>query len=671
MLKNSSVFTLISGALYIILCTQPLFCQDVNRDTLAKETLEEAVSTASRKPSSVKGTVPVQVLDRTELDRLGVQELYEAVRTFSGVSIKDYGGVGGIKTVSVRSLGSQHTAICYDGITVSNAQSGQVDIGRFSLDNVDQVSLSIGQDDDIFQTARMFASSGALNIKTARPVFNDTKFHLTAQMKAASFGTYNPYLLYQQKITKGWSFGINADWLTSKGEYPFKLINGSEVTDEIRKNSDVNTLRGEINIYGDMGRGGSLTMKGNYLYSERGLPGSVILYNDDASERLWDRNAFASLHYENSLSNKWALLANMKYSYAWNRYQIIDDRYPDGKQEDRYLQNEYYGSLAAQYSPTEALRFTLAQDFFANTLDATIPDFQYPLRYTSLSAMAAQYKSPRITASASLLGTYITERVKIGEAAPDRSRLSPAASVSFKLLDRANFYLRLSYKDAFRAPTFNDLYYARVGNRNLSSEKARQYNLGLTWNGAFEEGPVRYAGVTVDGYFNQVRDKIVAIPTMFIWKMMNVGRVNIAGTDVNGTVTFSLPLWMSITLSGAYSYQWAADVSDSQSKTYLNQIPYTPRHSGNVSFTFKSKWINLGYILTAVGERYSLPQNIPANLINGYFDHGISANHTFEFKKCSLKLQAEGLNLSDVNYEVIRYYPMPGRSFRVTLKFIL
>ena len=490
-------------------------------------------------------------------------------------------------------------------------------------------------------------------------------------MKAASFGTYNPYLLYQQRLGKNWALALSGDWLTSNGNYPFKLVNGGLVTDEIRKNSDVNTARGEINLYGDMGRGGNITFKGNYLYSERGLPGSVVLYNDTSTERLWDKNAFASIHYENRISDKWALLSNFKYNYAWNRYLIKSDIYESGEEDDRYTQNEYYGSVAAEYSPYEFLRFTLAEDFFVNTLISSIPESQSPVRYTSLTAFAAQYNSSRVTATLSVLGTYITERVETGDAAPDKSRISPAVSISYKLLEEHNLRVRLSYKDGYRAPTFNDLYYARVGNKNLKAEKAAQYNLGLTMNGVLCEDVIDYASISVDGYFNRVKDKIVAIPTLFIWKMMNVDKVNIAGVDVNLSSTFTLPADMSIVLGGAYSYQYAVNMTDPESKIYKHQIPYTPRHSGSVSLSWKSKWISAGYIMTAVGDRYALPQNIEANRIAGYFDHSASLHHTFDLKKCKIRVQAEVSNISNVNYEVIRYYPMPGRSYKLTVKFLL
>lgn len=631
-------------------------------DTTDVVQLEHLTVVGVSKPSSTRQSVPIQALDSKEFERLGMQNLHEAVRTFAGASLKDYGGIGGIKTVSVRSMGSQHTAICYDGITISNTQSGQVDIGMFALDNVEQVSLSIGQSDDIFQTARMFASSGVLNIKTQQPLFDGKSVNVTAHMKVASFGTFNPYLMYQQKLSDRWSFSVNGDWLTSNGEYPFTIRNGNEDIDMIRLNSQVNTLRGEINLYGNLGSAGNLSFKGNYLYSARGLPGSVVLYTQDANEWLWDRNGFGSLHYENRFSQDFAIMANLKYSYSWNHYLKLDDRYSSGKEETYYTQNEYYGSVAGEYSFSEKLKLTVAEDFFINTLDATLIDFVYPVRYSSLTSVAGQYKDPRLTITASILGTYITEDVRVGEPAKDRYRISPSLSVSYKLFADENIRIRASYKDGFRAPTFNDLYYSRVGNKELEPEKASQFNLGVTWSGM-------RTTLSVDGYFNKVRDKIVAIPTMFIWRMLNVGEVNMAGLDLNGSVNIPLPAMMSLLLNANYSYQYAIDVSNPKSKSYRHQIPYTPRHSGNLTLSWKNKWVNLSYICAAVGKRYSFPQNIDANLIKGYLDHTVSLNRTFDIKGHKVTIMGEVLNIGDVNYEVVQYYPMPGRSYRFSIKY--
>lgn len=98
----------------------------------------------------VRSMAPTQTLSKEELKSLNALQVSDAVKHFAGVTVKDYGGIGGLKTVSLRSLGAEHTAIGYDGIAVSDCQTGQIDIGRFSLDKVDRLSLSNGQNDNIF-----------------------------------------------------------------------------------------------------------------------------------------------------------------------------------------------------------------------------------------------------------------------------------------------------------------------------------------------------------------------------------------------------------------------------------------------------------------------------------------------------------------------------------------
>lgn len=638
-------------------------------DDIRTDSIRELVVTAKNITSPTRHSTPIQVLTRKDIEKLGVQGLSEAVRTLSGVNIRDYGGIGGIKTVSVRSMGSSHTAVSYDGISLSNVQSGQIDIGRFNLDNIEQIDLSIGQTDNIFQSARMFASAGALSIQTAKPDFSTSPVHVGIQMKAGSFGTYNPSAIYQQKLGKGWWLSMNGDYLYSKGDYPYILRNGSETSRKIRKNSDISSGQIELNLFGDMGKGGRLNMKANYYDSERGLPGSVILYNDEANERLWDRAAFAQMQYENSLTPKWDIRAQAKYNYAWTHYHNEGSSQAFGIQDDYYTQQEYYLSAGTLYKPFEFLRFSIVEDFFVNTLVSNIPEFAYPVRYSSLTALSGQFENSRLTATASVLATYITEDVRYGEAAPDRFRLSPAASISFKITEDQNFRIRASYKDGFRVPTFNDLYYARVGNRNIKPEKATQFNLGLTWSGSIPGGVIDYASFSADAYYNLVKDKIVAIPTMFIWKMMNMGKVDIYGTDINAQINFRLTDKMSMELGGNYTYQKAIDLSDPEAKNYRHQIPYAPEHSGNIIFSFLNPYIDITYMLNAIGDRYSMSQNIPSNLIEGYIDQNISLSHTFTIKNTKLKLQAECLNIGNVQYEVIKYYPMAGRSFRITLKF--
>lgn len=640
-------------------------------DSTKVHTLSEVDVTASKRMPITQSSNPLQVIYQSDMERLGLQDLADAVKLFSGVAVKDYGGIGGLKTVSIRSLGAQHTAVSYDGVVVSNYQSGQVDISRFSLNQISNVSLSVGQSDNIFQTAKMLASAGALEIRTAKPSFTRNKnYTAQAQIRGGSFGQFSPSIQAAYRLSKVLSVNATTEWMQADGNYSFTLSDGMESFRKKRKNSDIKSLRSELNLFADWKQGSKMNIKAYYYDSKRGLPGSVILYNDYAKERLSDKVFFTQAYYENKFSSQWALKANLKYNRAYNKYVDVNNKYEGGKQVDTYTQQEYYASTVALYQPLSYLSFSLAEDFSYNTLRTSIPSNQSPNRYTSLSALAAQFTCNRLSVSGSILGTYITERVKTGTKADDLKRLSPAVSLSFQPFVKEQFFIRAGYKDVFRTPTFNDLYYPRLGNTGLKPEKAKQYNVGLSWLGQpFKQ--VSYIRASVDAYYNKVNDKIVAIPTMFIWKMMNFGKVEIKGVDINLATEIPIAQDMSLQLGGGYTYQHAIDITDKESKIYRNQIPYTPPHSGSASASLENKWVNISYSLIASSKRYSLPQNISDNKIDGYIEHTISANRSFELKHCNVRLQAEVVNLTNKTYEVIQWYPMPGRSFRALIRIDL
>lgn len=648
------------------LCTDLQAQQTEDSITGKVHAIPEVGVKGRRIPPALSATAPLQQMKKAEMERLGVLDVASAIQHFSGVSVKDYGGIGGLKTVSVRSLGAQHTAVSYDGVAVSDCQSGQVDISRFSLDNVSGLGLSIGQSDNIYQTAKMFASAGALSIETTRPDFDKRSYQLLAHMKAGSYGLANPSLFYAQKLSNRFSLSAYTDYLRADGSYPFKMWNGNKLIDAKRNNSDIETYRAELNLFATLSGKQDLRAKLYLFDSERGLPGGVIYDNSYAAERLYDRNYFGQLKYENRFSEQWKLQASGKFNFSWNRDY---NNKSSGITDDRFRQTETYLSATLWSEPLKGLSFSLAQDFAYNYLSTTLRDCQYPERFTYLAVLATHYKSNHLSATASLLNTYITENVRTGNAAPDRKRLSPAVSLSWKPFD-FGLRFRASYKDIFRTPTFNDLYYLVIGNHNLKPEVTRQFNIGTTWSSS-SLGFIDYLSLSVDAYYNRVKDKIVAMPTMFIWKMMNLGKVETIGTDVNLAAECELADHYRLYLTGTYNFMQAEDITDRSSKIWRHQIIYTPKHSGSGSLTLENPYINITYNIMYTSERYALAQNIPSNRIEAYTDHSISFSHTFSWKKQALRIQFDALNLSDKNYQIVRYYPMAGRNYKVIINYNL
>lgn len=620
-------------------------CKAQKTDSLRVHTLGEVVVKENKKEKVFRSTTPLQILDSRKLKQSGALLVSDAAKFFSGVVVKDYGGIGGLKTISVRSLGANHTAVVLDGVSITDSQTGQIDLGKLSLDNVNEISLNSGQSDNIFQSARLFSAASVLSIKSLAPTFNEKKFNTTSSLKAGSFGLINPNFHIDNQWNKLFSSSTHIDYMHVNGDYPYTQTNGIATEKLFRKNSDVETFKAETNLYATFSEQSKGSLKAYYYTSQRGLP-TNRLYNQRATERLKDQTAFVQGNYEHQYTQQWSLLINGKFNWSYNKYSNPDNAAYDASTQNNYYQNEYYLSATAMYRPSSNLSFSIANDGSINTMRADLPNFAYPTRFILLNAFASKYVNNRLTIITSVLSTLTRESVDMGIAADNRHRFSPSFSLSYQFLEHENIRLRLLYKDIFRLPTFNDLYYGNIGTRSLKPEQANEYNAGISWNKKINSFLSSFS-LSVDGFYNKVTNKIVAIPTknLFVWSMRNIGRVDIKGVESSVEASFTLNNKMTLTTSGSYTYQRAMDKTDKyalpERVTYNHQIPYTPRHSGSARCAFETPWINLSYTLLASGERYSNQYNAPEYRLEGYTEQSVSTWRTFKFKKYTLSLQGE------------------------------
>jgi vitamin B12 transporter len=659
---------------FICICfPSMLFAQQQRVDTSRIYTIPEITVTESYKIHDVRSAVPMQTFSNKQLNLLNALQLSDAVKHFSGVTVKDYGGIGGLKTVSIRSLGAEHTAVSYDGVTITDSQTGQIDIGRYSLENIDHLSLSIGQNDNIFQPARLFSSAGILNIYTLTPRFKDGSITQgSASLKTGSLGFINPFFLLEQKIAKRWSATANAEWMSADGRYPFLLHytnqNDDLTSKEKRHNTEVRNLRLETELFGNFSNNEQFRLKMYYYQSSRGLPGATTYYYNHSSQHQWDKNLFVQSYYQKDINRKWAFMSSAKWNWSYTHYLDPDYLNSEGKTENSYFQREYYLTSSLLFRAFDNLSLSLSSDESINKLNANLSDFAFPTRFTWLSSFAIKYANRYITASSSLLATLTNEQVKNGSAGDNHHRLSPFVSLSYHPFSNEDFTIRAFYKDIFRLPTFNDLYYGAIGYRGLKPEKTKQSNLGITY-GKKGLGIISFFSASADAYYNKVREKIIAVPTknLFIWSMVNLGKVDMKGLDIDGSLSLAPIKDWQMDLSGNYSYLRAIDKTDSNSKTYNQQIAYTPRVSASGQCAIISPWITLSYSFIHSGKRYMLGQNLKENRLNGYNDSSISARKSFKWNKMTCSTAIEVLNIMNKNYEIVKNFPMPGRSFRLTL----
>ena len=648
------------ASFFLLLCPLSMTAQTVTNDST--QTIEEVVVKGFRIPGNVLASTPIQTLSHTDMERLGIHDMGDALKRFAGVQVKDYGGVGGMKTVNIRGLGAGHTGVTYDGVQVGDCQSGQVDLSRFTLDNVSLVSLQIGQEDNIYQSAKAYTSAGLINISTLQGV-SDRKPHLTTTLRTGSYGLFSPSLLYHQQFSR-LGIGAYTSYERADGVYWFTLKNGIKTIHERRNNSDIKTWRGELNMNYQLTDKQTLQWKAYGFTSNRGLPGAVIYDNTYSAERLKDKNVFTQMLYENLFSNRIKMKAAAKWNYSWSRYSDVP---ASGYKEDTYRQNETYLTATLWTNPLQGLNLSVAQDYAHNHLSMTLPKAANPTRNSLWTALAANYQIGPFSVNASLLATNIYESVKQGNASNGFHRLSPAFSMQWRCLQ--DFRLRFGYKDIFRTPTLNELYYTGIGNRHLNPEKSRQWNLGATYSHTFNR--TLLLSLTADGYFGNVTDKIIAVPKMFYWQMMNAGKVRQLGLDVSANIEKRWGNDWSVSATGSYSLMKATDISDPTAVYYRNQIAYTPRHSGSASILLHTPWLDFSYNVLFMGERYTLSYNIPDNRMKPFADHSITLSREFNINKQQLRVQFDVRNLGNKNYEVVRFYPMPGTNWRLSVSWVL
>jgi vitamin B12 transporter len=652
------------------------------QDSVKRQYLESVNVTANKIEKQVNSTTPLQILTQEQLKALPTLNVSDVLKFFSGIMVKDYGGVGGLKTVSVRGLGAQHTAVALNGIALTDCQTGQIDLGKISLENVETIALNSGQPDDIFLPARLFASANVLNVSTRKPIFKSKKpVNICAGVTAGSFGLAIPYLLIENQLKKkstpsDWSLAssLSVEYLTSKGDYPYILQYGGaedSTSNERRENSDVRTIKAEADLFAAFGEKQELDFKFFYYYAERGLPGATIFYGSVPTQRLWDENSFGQMHYKYRINPKFSYQANAKFNYSYTRYLDPDYLNQSGELDNRYIQREYYISNSLLYNVIKKLSFSLSNDVFFNDMDANLFQFSEPQRFTCLTMLAGQFNSDYVKIAATLLHIFAQNWVSIGQPGANANKLTPSVSISVKPFKYELFRIRAFYKNIFRMPTFNDLYYQAVGNVDLKPETANQIDAGVTYEKYWQQHKLHLTA-TADFYFNRVSNKIVAIPTknLFIWSMLNYGQVDILGTDVNLDLSYRFLKKYEIRMFGTYSFQRSRDMTDETSKTYKNQIPYTPLHSGSAGLVVTTPWISVFYTILISGERYTLGQNIPQNRLESYTDQSIAVGNDFKLKKISFGIKLEMLNLANAQYEIVKNFPMQGRSFRIKLNFL-
>ena len=542
-----------------------------------------------------------------------------------GLQLGDYGGFAGLKTVSLRGMGSPHTAVYVDGVRVGNVQSGQGDMGMLDIEN--------------FSSAVVDYAQNSISFSTVRPTFGQSRVTGKAEFKAGSFGTYLPAARIDLKLSERMALSVNAAGVISKGDFP--VADGAT-----RANNDIRQVRGGVNLFGSM-KDGDYHVKAFYNAAERGTPGSISWPSED---RQKDMNAYLQGVMKKRFSPLYTLRLSAKAGYD-------DIYYTSSWGDSQYGQTELQMNSSHVLSITSWWKVSLAADIQWDKLASTNYSAS---RTTAISAVSTSFNLNRLSLNAAAEYSGYFDR---GEGS--RHAISP--SVDFRMrvidgLDIVGFARR-----AYRVPMFNELYYVGYGNPDLKPEDAWLTDLGVDFHRQVSRAwNIR---AKVDGFYNILSEKIISAPTAEdpnIWLPYNIGKVRSIGLDLVTGADFTYGEWKG-EMDLRYSYQSAVDRTP-DSYSYGQQIPYIAKHT--VTASVKASW--KGYELNPQWVLKSGRNDATGNLAD-WNTLDLTLSKTFRLRgPLSLGINIAAKNMLDCRYELVSGYPMPGRSFigGITIAFL-
>lgn len=613
--------------------------------------------------------------EKEDIEKLAPFDLGHLLQNSAGIALRDYGGLGGMKTLSIRGLGGEHTKLIVNGQAITNAQNGQTDYGLIQLDNVEAVNVSLGLNNNMLLPVSAQVMGNSVEITTFENSFSPKKHQLRASSTVGSFGQQEIYGGYKNSKEKHF-ISISGKYRQANGDYNYRIPIGNQWIEGTRINND---LKESFISFGAGLKTVVDTIQQRYQFlkinaqvntSMKQLPGAVIFYNDYSDESLSNTNYRIGADY--SILNK---KFKARFFGGFNQHELryIDPTYFN---QDGFIDN-YYKNLNAQAG--SSLKFIVNKLFSIHAgvdaertfLYSNRSDIGDPKRLFLTTMVGLNYKLKYIETSARLFHQFVEDENRIINHTNAIQRWNPQVQLSTS----EEFSKNLSFfgwiKKTMRAPSFNEMYYSQIGNTSLVPEDSWQFNLGSIFNKRFKSTRINFK---INGYYNQVNNKIIAVPTqnLFIWSIANIGEVEVKGTDVEAQIFHEFNTSTQIQWRGNLTYQEVLDVSDKTSPTFRHQIMYTPKWTSSTTLSFYFKDFSFHQTTYFVGERYSLNQNIASNKLDPFLLFDASLEYKFTLKENHiLKVQGGIRNIANSSYAYIRNFVMPGRNYFIKLSYAL
>jgi len=588
--------------------------------------LEDVTVTATRTPVSVADSVvPVQVIDREQIDNSQATSLLDLLRGRAGLDFANQGGTGKLTSLFMRGTASNQVLVLVDGVRIGSATSGMAALQDLPVDQIDHVEIVRGPRSSLYGSE---AIGGVIQI------FTRNAGQGLQQNLALTAGSNN-----LRQASAGFSNRGERGWVSAQGAY--------------QKTDGINACRGTAAGWGagcfadepdrDGYRNTSINVRAGYALTDTlSVEGHAL---DANSFNEYDGSIFGG----NEADNRQQVFGGKVLWTPSEAFRLAAQIGRNNDEADNYFADNGTRSFVSNFQTRRDTASVQGDFLFAEGQqlsagvdwqnDKVVSTTAYDVGDRDNTGVFVEYQ-----------GQFGAHSLQASVRNDDNEQFGnhTTGSLGYGFAFGNGFKLTASAGTGFKAPTFNDLYYPGFSNPNLKPEESKSLNIGIaqyatSWNWTFNAYETRI-------------DQLIGYDTDF--NIVNVNEARIRGAELTGYLSLA-----GFDINAQASF---ADPRDrtSNAATYDNWLARRARTSGRVDVDRSFGPLRVG--ITAAGSGYRFDDAANSVRLAGYGTVDLRLEYAIND---AWAIQARAANLFDRSYETVAWYNQPGREYQLTLRY--
>jgi vitamin B12 transporter len=601
---------MIFGPLLLTGFNTPLQAQEIPQN------LPDLVVTATRTETAKNQlAAAATVYTRKDIERLQAKTIPELLSNTPGIDMAQSGGYGKDTNVYMRGTNSDHVLVLIDGIKVGSVTSGTTPFQFIPLDQVERVEIIRGPQSSLYGSE---AIGGVIQIFTRKGVQQD-KPSVTLDAGAGTYDTYRVSGTVSGKWKNSW-YTLGSSQFGSQGFNTRQPIRGLNEPD---KDGYLNTA---LNARLGHRFENNAEVEATFIRAE-----GKTEYDGTPNKTEFVNQVVGTSASMNILDN-WRSILRLGQSLDEN-----DNFRPNGTFLSQFNNTRWNVSWLNEVALSDNHQLVIGSDYRLDQVDGTTA-------YTENS----RYDAGIFTE----LHSRILDNHFINASVRGDKNEAFGEQVTGNLGWRYNSNYGISpfasFGSAFKAPTFNQLYFPEFGNPSLKAEQSTSFETGLAGDHDWLQWEVR-------GYHTNIDNLIVTVsnPTTSLFSAENVGKAQIDGVEAEiGTQLMGWNNKLSMNLLSPKNRVTNARLPRRAEKTL----------SYDLSRSFGQ--FDLGANVLAQSDRFDDALN--TTKVAGYVTVDLrTAYHLNKNWMLSAKLN----NLLDKQYQTINTYNTADRNFFLSIHY--